>query len=220
VRFNGYRSLRRLTREELLEAAAEAKRNGTGESDFDGRTPPPKLLAQAVKVQAVVRKAQPALDAVAKAKRQGFHHARARRFQLHRPRRLDRRLGCGRPRARALARSSSRSGDSGDSDDPEPGPGSGLLDTRLLHNGHGPRWGPVAECCSNDPGRWSGRRKERRVRSLITNGTGCLSPNCTRCGSPLAGRGRVNHTAGIATWTWLCPCGRQRRARYEDRGRP
>jgi hypothetical protein len=47
--------------------------------------------------------------------------------------------------------------------------------------------------------------------------TGCVSPTCTRCGSPLRiGRGevsreRLNLTGEvIVTWRWRCGCGRVR----------
>jgi hypothetical protein len=69
-----------------------------------------------------------------------------------------------RPRVRALPRRrSSRSTRAGPSSDPdEPEPPRRRRHLRRLHNGHEPRAGPVAQCCSNDPGRWSGQREERR----------------------------------------------------------
>jgi hypothetical protein len=56
------------------------------------------------------------------------------------------------------------------------------------------------------------------MRSLAKS-TGCISPTCTRCGTALAGRGQIQHTDGVVTWTWACPCGRLRRVRFTERGR-
>jgi hypothetical protein len=65
--------------------------------------------------------------------------------------------GAGRPAHRRSARATSRAGPS-DPDEPEPP--RRRLSLRLLRNDREPRRARGLRC-SNDPGRWSGRRKER-----------------------------------------------------------
>jgi hypothetical protein len=73
--------------------------------------------------------------------------------------------------------------------------------------------------CSNDPGRWSGRRKERAVKALEHSSpwAGSRDRTCTRCGSPIRiGRGQVDRTRDnktgelVVRWQWRCGCGRTR----------
>jgi hypothetical protein len=125
-----------------------------------------------------------------------------------------RRLGCGRPARRRTSRAT-RAGPSSDPDQPEPPHRRHLS---LSHRREEPR-SPGARSRSAVPTtRAVGAARERKetMTASLNKVTGCLSPTCSRCGSALAGRGKVHHAKGIVTWVWACPCGRKRRVRFAE----
>jgi hypothetical protein len=133
-----------------------------------------------------------------------------------------------RPRGRRSPRATRAGPDDGG---PEPaGPGDPVGATQAFSQNTSPAGaGLVRVLFQRLPGRWSGRRKERLMRSLDLQDMpfsgrtsrpgaqlGATTPDCSRCGTPLGGRkvGSVRK-AGMLVQTYVCGCGRRRLVRRE-----
>jgi hypothetical protein len=60
------------------------------------------------------------------------------------------------------------------------------------------------------------------MTASLSKVTGCLSPTCSRCGTALAGRGKVRRSGSNQTgqvevvWRWQCACGRVRTLKQQE----